>query len=127
VTPEQRQGIGEILPHVFPVKWRSFQVAEGDIDTWTVEKNQSHATLNGRKTAEVKLKSFHGMTDDPVILKNVKYWGAPRNDGFVMMPNEIEAYREGPKAFEYKGTNGFILTFDMNSQDVANATSASKY
>jgi hypothetical protein len=127
VTVEQRHGLGEILPHVFPVKWKSFQVAEGNIDTWTFDKDQAQATLNGGKTAEVKLKSFHGMTDAPVVLKNVKYWGTPRNDGFIMMPNEVEAYREGPKAFEYKGTNGFMLTFDLTSKDVAASTTAEKY
>ena len=62
--------------------------------------------MNGGKTAEVKLHRFQGMTDELAVLKNVKYWGTPRNDGFIMMPNELEAYREGPKAFEYKGTNG---------------------
>jgi hypothetical protein len=56
-----------------------------------------------------------------------RYWGTPRNDGFIMMPNDIEAYREGPKAFEYKGTTGFMLTFDMTSQDLDNATTATKY
>jgi hypothetical protein len=127
VTPEQQQGISEILPHVFPVKWKSFQVAEGNIDTWTFDKDQAHATLNGGKTGDVKLKSFHGMTDEPVVLKNVKYWGTPRNDGFIMMPNEVEAYREGPRAFEYRGTNGFMLTFDMTSKDLANSTPAAKY
>jgi len=127
VTGEQRAALTEIFPHVFPVKWKSFRVAEGSIDTWMFDKDQAHATLNGGKTAEVKLKSFHGMTDGPVVLKNVKYWGTPRNDGFIMMPNETEAYREGPKAFEYKGTNGFMLTFDMTSKDVANATTAAKY
>ena len=35
-----------------------------------------------------------------------------------MMPNEVEAYRVGPSAFEFKGTNGFMLTLDMNSGDV---------
>jgi hypothetical protein len=78
----------------------------------------AHATLNGGKTAEIKLARFPGMTDEPAVLKNVKYWGTPRNDGFVMMPNEIETYREGPKAYEFKGTNGFMLTFDMTSRDV---------
>lgn len=124
VTPEQRQDLGEILPHLFPVKWKSFQVAEGSIDTWAFDKDQAHATLNGGKTAEVKLHRFQGMTDEPAVLKNVRYWGAPRNDGFIMMPNDVEAYREGPKAFEYKGTNGFMLTFDMTSQDLVNATTA---
>src|SRR5437867_8840593 len=41
------------------------------------------------------------------------------HEGFVLMPNTVEAYRVGPKAFEYKGTNGFMITWDMNSKDVA--------
>jgi hypothetical protein len=36
-----------------------------------------------------------------------------------MMPNELETDKEGPKAFEFKGTNGFMLTFDMTSKDPA--------
>jgi len=48
----------------------------------------------------------------------VIYWGAPRHDGFVMMPNEIQAYRKGDKAFESSGTNGFMITIDMNSSDI---------
>jgi hypothetical protein len=59
------------------------------------------------------------MTNDPIVIKNLKYWGVPRNDGFVLMQNEVEAYRLGDKAFEYKGTNGFMITFDINSDDVA--------
>ena len=96
-TAEQRQALGEVLGHVFPVKWKSFETAEGDIDTWTFDKDTAHATLNGGKTAEIKLKRFQGMTDEPAVLKNVKYWG----------------------------TNGFMLTFDMNSKDVASKGSMS--
>lgn len=116
-TPEQRQALGEILGHVFPVKWKSFQTGEGAI-SWNANKDEAHATLNDGKTAEIQLKRFQGMTDEPAVLKNVKYWGTPRNDGFVMMPNQLEAYREGSNAFEFKGTNGFMLTFDMTSKDV---------
>jgi len=123
-TPDQRQALGEILGHVFPVKWKSFQTSEGDI-AWAADKDQAHATLNGGKTAEIKLKRFQGMTDEPAVLKNVKYWGTPRNDGFVMMPNELEAYKEGPNAYEFKGTNGFMLTFDMTSKDVPAAKGSS--
>ena len=124
-TAEQRQALGEIIGHVFPVKWKSLQIAEGNIDTWTFDKDHAHATLNGGKTAEIKLARFQGMTDEPVVLTNVKYWGTPRNDGFVMMPNEIETYREGPKPYEFKGTNGFMLTFDMTSKDVPAAKGSS--
>jgi hypothetical protein len=39
----------------------------------------------------------------------------------------VEAYREGPNAFEFKGTNGFMLTFDMTSKDLAPNQTASAY
>ncbi|MCI0411966.1 hypothetical protein L0222_04085 [bacterium] len=82
----------------------------------------AYASMDGGKTAEVKLKRYPGNTNDPVVIQNLKYWGAPRNDGFVLMPNEVEAYRIGPKAFEFRNTNGFMITVDINSNDVAKAS-----
>jgi len=119
MTKEQRDALTAIWPHVFPVKWKSFTTAEAVIDKWEFNKDTAHATLDGGKTAEVKLKRQPGNTSDPVVIHNLKYWGAPRNDGFVLMPNEIEAYHIGDKAFEFKGTNGFMITIDMNSNDVS--------
>jgi len=123
VGKEQRDAIGTILGHLFPVKWKSTAVAEGDIE-WKFDKDSAHAALDGGKTAEVKLVRFPGMTNEPVVIQNLKYWGAPRNDGFILMPNQVEAYRTGDKAFEYKGTNGFMVTFDITSKDVAAAPAA---
>ncbi len=34
------------------------------------------------------------------------------------MPNEVQAYRMGDKAFETKGTNGFMITLDITSKDI---------
>ena len=126
LTAEQKAGIGAIVPHVFPVKWKSLTTAEGDIDKWEYNNDTAVALLDGGKTAEVRLKRFQGMSNEPVVLKNVRYWGAPRNDGFVLMPNEVEAYRVGPNAFEFKGTNGFMLTLDIASRDIAPAAPANK-
>ena len=100
-----------------PVKWKSFKTAEATIDKWQFDKDGAHALLDGGRTAEVKLHRFPGMTDEPVVIKNLRYWGAPRNDGFVMFPNDVEAYRTGPNAFEFQGTNGFLITVDMSSKD----------
>ena len=124
LTPEQRAGINAIMPHLFPVKWKSMTTAEGNIDKWEYTNDAAVALLDGGKTGEVRLKRFQGMSNEPVVLKNVRYWGAPRNDGFVLMPNEVEAYRVGPNAFEFKGTNGFMLTLDIASKDVAPAAPA---
>jgi hypothetical protein len=124
-TKEQRDALVTIVGALFPVKWNSLTTAEADIDNWKFDKNTAYATMDGGKTAEIRLKRAQGMTDEPIVIKNLTYWGAPRHDGFVLMPNEVEAYRVGPKAFEHKGTNGFMITVDINSKDVAARKSAS--
>lgn len=118
VTKEQREGIVAILGKLYPVKWNSFTIAKDAVMEWKATKDAASATLDGGKTAEVALARFQGMTSDPVVIKNLRYWGAPSNDGFVLMPNTVEAYRTGDKAFEFKGTNGFMITFNISSKDV---------
>jgi hypothetical protein len=113
----QRDAIAAIAGKLYPVKWKSFTTAEGSIDTWEASKDMAVAKLDGGKTAEVRLKRFQGMSNDPIVITNLKYWGAPRNDGFILMPNEVEAYRVGDKPYEYKGTNGFMITLDAKSSD----------
>jgi hypothetical protein len=108
------------------VKWKSFTVGEDYAIDWKASADRAEAKLNGGKAGEVVLNRFQGMTNEPVVIKNLKYWGAPRNDGFVMMPNEVEAYRTGAKQYEYKGTNGFMITFDINSNDVQPAAASMK-
>ena len=126
MTKAQREGVGAMLAHLFPVKWNSLTTAEGTIDKWEFTKDHAVATLDGGKTAEVRLRRQDGNANsaEPPVIKNLKYWGAPRNDGFVLMPNEVQAYRVGPKAYESKGTNGFMLTLDLTSKDVKPKTSA---
>ena len=120
VTKEQRDAIGKILAHVYPVKWNSFSIAKDADMEWTAQAQSATARLGGGKVAEVVLQhpAASAMGDGPVVIKNLKYFGVPRNDGFIMMPNQVEAYRLGDKAFEYKGTNGFMITIDIASRDV---------
>jgi hypothetical protein len=109
VTKEQRDAIAKIAGHLYPAEWKSF----------TIGKDAKIEWIND---GEVVLKKFPGMTNEPVVMKNLKYWGAPRNDGFVMMPNEVQALRaapDGQKPYEFKGSNGFMITFDINANDVA--------
>ena len=122
VTKEQRDAIAGILGHVYPVKWKSFAIAPDAKMDWTYNKDRAEARLDGGKIAEVVLnRGEYGNTAQPVVIHNLKYWGVPRNDGFVLMTNEVQAYRAGDKAFEFKGTNGFMITFDINSKDVVAA------
>ena len=118
VTPEQREGVKNALGYVYPVKWKSFTVGADTPMEWTATKDVATAKLDGGKVAEVVLKRNQGMTDQPIVIQNLRYFGVPRNTGFVLMQNEVEAYRAGDKPYEYKGTNGFMITFDINSKDV---------
>ncbi len=121
VTAAQREGIQAIVGKVYPVKWASFAVGADAPVMWEhkLGSDVAHATLDGGKAGEVMLKSsVNKNAAGPVVIKNLKYFGAPRNDGFVLMPNEIETYRLGDKAFEFKGTNGFMITVDIASKDI---------
>lgn len=120
-TDEQRDAIVAIAGNggpLFFLTFDSYAISERDIDTWRYDDDSAVATIDGGRTAEVRLRRSEGMTDEPIVMHNLKYWGAARNDGFLMMPNEVEAFREGPNAFEYKGTNGFMVTFEISSADV---------
>ncbi len=118
VSKGQREALAVVLSHVYPVKWKSFTVAADAKVDWQATKDRAEAKLGGGKNGEIVLVRSQGMTDEPIVVHNLRYFAVPRNTGFVMMPNEVEAYRIGPKAFEYKGTNGFMITIDMNSKDV---------
>jgi len=118
VTPQQREGIATVLGQVYPVKWKSFQVGADAPMEWSYTKERAVAKLDGGKMGEVILNKSPGMSDEPVVIHNLRYFGVPRNSGFVMMKNEVEAYRTGDKPYEYKGTNGFMITFDITSKDM---------
>lgn len=118
VTKEQRGAITTIVPHVYPVTWKSFTVGTDAPIDWNASTDRAEARLNGGHAAEVVLRRLPGMTQEPVTIANLRYFGAPRNTGFILMPNEIDAYRVGPKPFEYKGTNGFMITYDVTSKDI---------
>jgi len=120
VSSQQRDGILQVLGSLFPVEWVSFEVGEELPIEWEASADRAVATLDGGAAAEVRLvRAPQTMGEGPAVLDNIQYWAAPRHDGFVMMPNEVEAYRLGPNAFEYEGTNGFMITIDINSDDVA--------
>jgi hypothetical protein len=118
VKKEQRDGIAVVLAKLYPVTWNSFKVGDDYAMEWSYTKDRAVARLDGGRAAEVVLRRMPGNTDVPIVISNLKYWGAPRNEGFVLMPNDIEAYRLGDKAYESKGTNGFMITVDIASKDV---------
>jgi hypothetical protein len=119
VTPAQREGILAALGALYPVKWQSFEVGADLPVEWKAGVDRSVAKLDGGKAGEVVLVRNQGMTDEPIVIHNLRYWGAPRNDGFVLMQNDVETYRIGPEPFEHKRTNGFMITVHCDSRSAA--------
>jgi hypothetical protein len=119
VSKGQRDALAVILAQLYPVKWRSFTIEKDAPMEWSYTKDRAVARLGGGKIAEVVLQRYPGMSDGPIVIHNLRYWGAPRNDGFILMPNEVNAYRSGPKAFEFRNTNGSMITVDISSADIA--------
>ncbi len=119
-TAAQKAGVTTALRHIFPVKWNSFEVAEEDAEiSWEASEDRAEAKLADGVKAHIILNKWQGMDGKPGMFQNIAYFGAPRNTGFKMMPNEIEAWRVGDKAFEYRGSTGFMTTVDMRSEDLA--------
>jgi hypothetical protein len=119
VTEEQREGIATILGPLFPAEWRTFSIGDDLTIEWQATASEAVALLDNGNAAEMRL--IHpptAMNEEPALLTNIRYWGAPRHDGFIMMPNEVQAYRLGDSVFESSGTNGFMITVDINSDDL---------
>ena len=118
-TDAQKGGVATALGHIFPVEWNSFEVAEDAEISWEASEDRAEAKLAGGDNAHIILNKWQGMGGETGVLSNIAYFGAARNDGFKMMPNEIETYKVGDRAFEHKGSTGFMVTVDMKSSDVA--------
>ena len=120
-TKEQREGIREFLSHFMPLEWKSLTEGRDAKIEWKAEAVRAEAKLDGGKAAEVVLRRYSGATGEgTTVIENMRYFASTRNDGFNILPVEITAYRRGPKPapFEFRGTSGWTITIDMNSNDV---------
>ena len=121
LSDEQRAAIRVFMSHFLPLKWTSFTEGPDATIDWKAEAGRAEARLDGGKAAEVVLTRYAGATgEDTTVIRNMRYFGSTRNDGFHILPVEHIAYRRGPKPepFEFNGTSGWTLTIDMNSNDV---------
>ena len=123
-TTAQREGIRVFLSHFLPLEWKSLTEGLDATIEWKAGAVRAEARLDGGKAAEVVLTRYAGATGKgTTVIKNMSYFAATRTDGFNILPVETVAYRRGPtpSPFEFHGTSGWTITFDMNSKDVTGA------
>ena len=123
-TKEQRVGVRVFLSHFLPQQWTSLTEGPDAKIDWKLNSTHAAAKLDGGRAAEVVMSRFSGATGKgTTVIKNMKYFAAPRNDGFNIMPVDQLTYRRGPTPapFEFRGTSGWTITVDMKSKDVVAA------
>jgi hypothetical protein len=123
-TKEQREGVRAFLSRFLPLEWTSFTEGPDAKIDWKAEAVRAEAKLDGGKAGEVVLTRYSGATGrGTTVIRNMGYFASTRNDGFNILPVELLVYRRGPKPapFEFRGTSGWTITIDMNSEDVVAA------
>ncbi len=116
-TPEQKAALGDILGQLYPMKWE--KVATDTVAfTWNVDRatGVAHAKMSNGK-GEVELERVASTNPkEEIVLPNVKYWNAQSNSGFRMWKSKREAYSGQGHDFDYKGTNGFLITIEFSGK-----------
>lgn len=116
-TAEQKAALGDIIAQLYPFKWQKVSTDTVGF-TWTVDPSTgtAHAKLSNGK-GEVVLERVAGQdSKEDIVLPNVKYWNAQTNSGFRMWRSKREAYSGQGHDFDYKGTNGFLITIEFSGK-----------
>ena len=122
VTAEQKAALSDIIGQLYPFQWQKFDVDTQGF-TWNVDEKAgiAHAKMNNGK-GEVVLEKSKG--DDPgreIVMQNLKYWQAQKNDGFRMWKSKHEEFEGKDHKFSYDGTNGFLITIHFSGNAKAAA------
>ena len=121
-TPEQKAALGDILGQLYPIKWEKAGTDTAAF-SWNVDaaKGVAEAKMSNGK-GEVVLERVGGMNPkQEIVIRNLKYWGAQSNTGFRMWKSKQEAYSGEGHSFDYRGTNGFLITITFSGQASAHA------
>ena len=86
--------------------------------SWNVDETtgEAHAKMNNGK-GEVVLERVAGTNpNQEIVIPNLKYWEAQSNNGFRMWKTKVENYSGQGHEFQYKGTNGFLITITFSGK-----------
>ncbi len=115
-TYEQVEAASYLFSHVFPAEWGRVVVAEEREEiTWEINGMEAYARLGDGTTAEMKLDLVTGNDGrSPVVVDNLVYWGAKKNNGFVLAKSEHH-YRGYGLDFAFEDANGFLIEIESSS------------
>jgi hypothetical protein len=114
-TQEQRDALAPMILKTYGLEWPELKVNVAPIEI-TRTADIAEAKLDGGKLAYMKLKREPGADGKGVVLKNVSYFGAQRNDGFEMYKSIEHRADIGGHKFSYSGRNAFLISIESYEQ-----------
>jgi hypothetical protein len=111
-TQAQVDAATKVLTHIYPMKPKQVVVARAPI-LWEKQGKTAHAKL-GNGEGEVFLTQVSGPNGRPVVINNLKYWGADRNKGFNLYKS-VHHYKGHGYDYSFKDANGFTIEIEAGS------------
>lgn len=104
-TQAEKDAIVFLVGKIYPFKWQSVKMDEAPI-MWERNGADGHATLGDK--GEVTLKGIAGADGKPVVINNLKYWGADTNNGFELAYS-AHHYKGNGMNYSFEHRNGFFI------------------
>ena len=112
-TQEQVDGVLAILGEIFPVKWKKVVGVERTPIEWKKENDKAYAKRGDGK-GEVEITFVMGSDGKtPVIINNMTYFGAKKNNGFHLARSKHSA-EVGEDSFKFDGRTGFLIEVESS-------------
>ncbi len=111
-TQEQVDAALKVFANIYPAKFMDSGVDRAPI-VWEKKGKTAHAKL-GDGQGEVTLTVVTGNDGkSPVVIKNLTYWGAKKNNGFVMAKS-THHYKGHQLDYAFEDANGFLIEIESS-------------
>ena len=111
-TKAQRDALAPIILKTYGLQWNELKVQEAPIEI-TRSGDIVEAKLGSSgEMAHMKLKRETGADGNGVVLRNVAYFGAQRNNGFELYKSIDHSANVNGHKFNYADRNAFLISID---------------
>ena len=106
---------GVVIKHIQEVSGLKMEQDTIEMKANSPDGKYINKKLPGRpKAGEVTLTRFEGPSGGPVVINNLKYWGADHNKGFNLYKS-THHYKGHGYDYSFKDANGFTVEIDTGS------------
>lgn len=112
-TQAEKDAIVFLVQKIYPLPWASVKMDEAPI-TWERKGMDGHAILGDK--GEVVLKGVSGDDGKQVVIKNLKYWGAKKNNGFELAYG-THHYKGNGHDYSHENRNGFFIHIESSGSE----------